>query len=260
MIDQRSIVLANEELTAGYRRIVFRAPDIAAEAAPGQFVHVQIPTLRDRILRRPFSICSVDVSAGTVTVVFKVVGQGTGELARVAAGTGMQILGPLGKGYTLRQDAVPLLITGGYGSASTLFLAERAAKKGIVLMGARTEQDLILREEYAALGFDVRVATNDGSCGVKGFVTELIPQALADAGNPVIYACGPKPMLYAVGRQMLSTDVETQLSLDQNMCCGVGACFACVIKVNDAGSPDGFRYARTCSEGPVFFAGEVYYE
>ena len=260
MTDQISQVISNGELTAGYWRIVFRAPDIAAAAVPGQFVHVQIPGLKDRILRRPFSISSVDKKEGTVTVVFKVVGLGTEELTKVAAGTEMPVLGPLGNGYTMRDEKTPILVTGGYGSASTLFLAECSAKKGIVLMGARTEQDLILREEYKALGFDVRVATNDGSCGHKGFVTELLEQALKDAPDAVIYACGPKPMLYALGKQTLSTGVETQLSLDQHMCCGVGACFACVIKMNDPESPDGFRYARTCSEGPVFDATEVYYE
>ena len=260
MTDQISQVISNGELTAGYWRIVFHAPDIAAAAVPGQFVHVQIPGLKDRLLRRPFSISSVDKAKGTVTVVFKVVGLGTEELTKVAAGTEMPVLGPLGNGYAMRDDKTPILVTGGYGSASTLFLAECSAKKGIVLMGARTEQDLILVEEYKALGFDVRVATNDGSCGHKGFVTELLDQALKDAPDAVIYACGPKPMLYALGKLTLSTNVETQLSLDQHMCCGVGACFACVIKMNDPESPDGFRYARTCSEGPVFDATEVYYE
>lgn len=260
MTDQISQVVSNGELTAGYWRIVFRAPDIAADAVPGQFVHVQIPGLKDRILRRPFSISSVDKKNATVTVVFKVVGLGTEELTKVTAGTAMSVLGPLGNGYTIRQDKTPILVTGGYGSASTLYLAECSEKKGIVLMGARTEADLILRDEYKALGFDVRVATNDGSCGHKGFVTELLDQALKDAPDAVIYACGPKPMLYALGKLTLSSNVETQLSLDQHMCCGVGACFACVIKMNDAESPDGFRYARTCSEGPVFDATEVYYE
>ncbi len=259
-MDQVATILQNDELAAGYRRIVFSVPGIAAEAQPGQFVHVQIPSLRDRILRRPFSISSADPVKGTLTVVYKVVGLGTKELARIRPGASCAVLGPLGHGYGIRQEKTPVLVTGGYGSASTLFLAERSAKKGIVLMGARTASDLILVQEYKNLGFDVRTATNDGSDGVKGFVTALLEDALKDAADPVIYACGPRPMLYALGRQTLPLGVETQLSLDQHMCCGVGACFACVIKVKDETFPDGFRYSRTCKEGPVYDAKEVYYE
>ena len=260
MTNQTAPIQSHEELAAGYRRIVFRAPEIAAQACPGQFVHVRIPTLKDRILRRPFSISSADPEKGTLTVVYKVVGLGTAELARLKPGDTCDILGPCGNGYILRTDKTPVFITGGYGSASTLFPAERLKKKGLVLMGARTESDLILRAEYRALGYDVRVATNDGSAGRCGFVTELLDEALRDAGDAVIYACGPKPMLYALGKRMAGSGVETQLSLDQHMCCGVGACFACVIKVRDAESPDGFRYSRTCSEGPVYMAEEVWYD
>lgn len=260
MTDQTAPILRHDELAAGYRRIVFRIPEIAAHAQPGQFVHVRVPTLKDRILRRPFSISSADPAQGTVTVVYKVVGLGTAELACLKPGDACTVLGPCGNGYTLRMDKTPVLVTGGYGSASTLFLAERLKGKGFVLMGARTESDLILREEYRALGYDVRLATNDGSAGHRGFVTELLEDALRDAGDAVIYACGPKPMLYALGKTMLARAVETQLSLDQHMCCGVGACFACVIKVRDAASPDGFRYSRTCSEGPVYEAKEVWYD
>ena len=119
---------------------------------------------------------------------------------------------------------------------------------------------LLLAEEYAAAGYDVRIATNDGSVGKKGFVTELIPELLAaPAEKPFfVYGCGPKPMLMALAALMRKENMKGELSLDEIMCCGVGSCFGCVVKVNDESSPDKFRYARSCKEGPVFMAEDIY--
>lgn len=261
-MDYRCEIISNNCLTDHYWRVVFRAPEIARNAAPGQFAHVRISTHRDRILRRPFSICSVDPKLGTLTIVYKIVGAGTEELAGLRPGSACNIMGPLGHGYTVPgKDCYPILVAGGYGSASTLFLAERSESKGVLLMGARSADDLILVDEYRAIGFDVKLATNDGSAGHKGFVTELFAEALKECGNktPVCYGCGPTPMLYALGQLALKHDVRAELSLDHNMCCGIGACFACVIKVKDDSTPEGWRYSRTCKEGPVYRAEEVYY-
>ena len=109
-------------------------------------------------------------------------------------------------------------------------------------------------------GYDVRIATNDGSVGKKGFVTELIPELLAaPAEKPFfVYGCGPKPMLMALAALMRKENMKGELSLDEIMCCGVGSCFGCVVKVNDESSPDKFRYARSCKEGPVFMAEDIY--
>ena len=132
---------------------------------------------------------------------------------------------------------------------------------GVLLVGARGDADLILLEDYQAQGTEVRVATNDGSVGTKGFVTVLLEDLLknSEPGKKYrFYACGPTPMLMTAGKMLCDAGREDgELSLDHVMCCGVGACFACVVKVKDG---DSFRYARSCSEGPVFTAGEVYYE
>ena len=170
----------NEALKSGYRRIVFDAPEIAAKARGGQFVHVRITPLRDRILRRPFSISNADPASGELTVVYKVVGLGTAELARMRAGESCRILGPLGNAYTQpAADTFPILAAGGYGTAALYLTAKNAPRKGILLLGARTKDDLILVEDFEKLGFEVRIATNDGSAGHKGFVTELLDGALA---------------------------------------------------------------------------------
>lgn len=255
-------ILENEVLKGDYRRIVFHAPSIADAASPGQFVHVRIPALKDRILRRPFSICGYDPGKGTLTIVYKIVGAGTAELARMRPGEICDVMGPQGNGYPMPDASVtPILVAGGYGSAATLPLAVRSVNKGMLLLGARSDADLILADEYEKVGYDVRLATQDGSVGYHGLVTGLLDRALADApAKPVLYACGPTGMLMALGKLAQTLSVTAYLSLDQHMCCGVGACFACVIKKKDSTSPDGWRYSRTCKEGPVYEAAEVYYE
>lgn len=261
-MDYECEILKNEDLKSGYRRIVFRAPEIAVQAKGGQFVHVRIESLHDRILRRPFSISDTDPETGTLTVVYKVVGRGTTELAHCRAGEFCRILGPLGKPYTAPDaDTFPILAAGGYGTAALYLVAKHAPRKGVLLLGARTKDDLILVEDFERLGFEVRVATNDGSAGYRGLVTELLPGALAGQ-NPekcFVYGCGPTPMLLVLGKLTLAQKLNAELSLDQHMCCGVGACFACVVKVKDETSPDGWRYSRSCKEGPVYNATEVYY-
>jgi dihydroorotate dehydrogenase electron transfer subunit len=253
-------IISNELMGHGYYRIKFHVPEITATAQPGQFVHVQIATLRDRILRRPFSISNVE--NGSLTVVYKVVGDGTNVLSQLPPGMKCDLMGPLGNPYTLpKEDEVPVIVAGGYGSAATYLLARRSPRPGLLLLGARTEQDLILTDEFAATGYEVRCATEDGSRGAKGYVTALLDDVFEKykAEKLRFYACGPTPMLLALGRILVERGYnDGELSLDHLMCCGVGACFACVVRVK-ADNEDGWRYARTCKEGPVFKADAVWY-
>ena len=258
---QQGEIISNELLKDSYRKVVFHVPDIAAATRPGQFVHVKIANLRDRLLRRPFSICDVGAD-GSLTVVYKVVGSGTEVLAELPAGTVCDVMGPLGNPFTVcGEDELPVIVAGGYGSAATYLLAQRSPVKGILLLGARSSDDLILTGEFRDAGFDVRVATNDGSQGHRGLVTELISGVVRENPNRKLrfYGCGPFGMLMALGRLLTRVGMDGELSLDHLMCCGVGACFACVVKVRDGGNADGWRYARTCKEGPVFMASQVYY-
>jgi len=254
-------IISNRVLQDAYRQIEFYVPDICRQTQPGQFIHLKINGLRDRILRRPFSICNV-ADDGILTVVYKVVGTGTEVLAELPPGTVCDLLGPLGKPFSLPQpDELPVLVAGGYGSAATYLLAQRSPVKGLLLLGARSRTDLILTDRFAAAGFTVRTATNDGSAGIKGLVTDLVTAVIQE--NPGrklrFYGCGPHGMLMALGKQILAAGYDGELSLDHLMCCGIGACFACVVKVK-ADTPEGWRYARTCKEGPVFPASRVYYE
>lgn len=255
-------ILRNEALNGSYWRAVFRAPELALESAPGQFVNVRIPVLNDRILRRPFSVCDADPVNGTITLVYKIAGAGTKALSRMSPGEKCDLLGPLGRGYTLPGDpsVTPLLVAGGCGGASTFFLAKQLKNKGILLTGARTKEELLLADEYRLLGCQVMIATDDGSCGHHGLVTDLLSSALESCRSQTkIYGCGPGPMLYALGKCALAFGVPCELSLEQHMCCGVGACYACVVKVKDPANPGAWTYSRSCKEGPVYNAEELYY-
>ena len=254
-------ILENTRIKGDYFKLVFSAPEMARRAAAGQFTHIRIDRRQDHILRRPFSIHDTDIAAGTVTVVYKVVGRGTAALSELAPGNAVDALGPLGRAYTPpAPDQLPVAVAGGYGAAAMFMLTRK--QPGILLFGARSEADVILTERYRDAGCEVRIATNDGSLGTKGFVTDLIPALVAE--NPgkrlFFYGCGPHPMLMALAKLLRARGLDGELSVDHVMCCGVGACFGCVVKVNDPGSADGWRYARSCSEGPVFPLQDVYTE
>ena len=258
---QSGTIISNEILQDDYYIVKFHAPEICQTTKPGQFVHVKIANLRDRILRRPFSICNVD-NNGVLTIAYKVVGEGTEALAKLQPGAVCDLMGPLGNPFTLPvADEIPVIVAGGYGSAATYILAQRTPQPGILLLGARSKTDLILTDEFAQAGFDVRTATEDGSQGYTGRVTELLPAVFEQHKNAKLrfYGCGPTGMLMALGEILIANDYANgELSLDHLMCCGVGACFACVVKVK-ANNEGGWRHARTCKEGPVFKASDVYY-
>lgn len=258
---QDTTIISNKRLKGDYFLLRVHADQIVPEVKPGQFVHIKIPHLEHRILRRPFSIYHVDLKTGILSVIYKVVGEGTRCLSLQPQGEVVNIIGPLGNPYSAVTKKNPILVAGGYGCAATFLIAERSPVPCAVLLGGRSEADLLLEDEFKALGCRVLVSTNDGSKGHKGFVTELLQQVLAEVeiGSAEVFACGPNPMLKATAQVAEKYGVDAEVSLDQAMCCGVGACFACVIKVK-ANNSDGWEYARTCMTGPVFKSSSVYWD
>ena len=276
MLEQTVQIVSNERDTDSFYRLVVRAPKIAPLIQPGQFAHVRIRPLRDALLRRPFSI--FQVKDDTFSILYKTVGQGTAALARMGAGEELSVIAPLGNGFTVpkRGGEVPLLVAGGYGMAAMYLLAQRSPQKGIVFVGGRKRVDILCEKEFAALGWDVRVATEDGSLGKKGLVTDLLIAELRGSQgkktqtkklkirtphsalrNYKLFACGPTGMLKAVGRIADEFQVPAELSMDEHMCCGVGVCLTCVIPVK---AGDGWEYQRTCTEGPVFDSRRIAWE
>jgi len=257
MIDERTKVVEHVEIGSGYRYLVLKAPQLAADLVPGQFVHVKVPSLETSALRRPFSV--FDAENGRVTLLYKTVGRGTAALNAVTAGDTVNVMGPLGHGFPLKCDGVPLLVGGGYGVAPLHFLAKRFVQAaGLpqpkVFIGGRTKNDLLALDRFAELGVDVFTATNDGSAGVKGLVTDPLDDELAQLRHEgkgfELFACGPDPMLKAVAMRATGTGSKGWISMDRHMICGVGACYACIQKTVRGNS-------RCCIEGPVFAAEDL---
>ncbi len=258
MVEETVQIISNERNTDLYSLLVVRAPQIASLVQPGQFAHLRILPLKDALLRRPFSI--YQVSGETFSVLYKAVGKGTEMLSRMQPGEELSAIGPLGHGFTVPAPGgeTPLLVAGGYGMAALYLLAQRSPHKGIVFVGGRRRVDILCEDEFRALGWEVRATTEDGSHGQKGLVTEpLLAELQRSTVGRKLFACGPTPMLRAVGQMAEQFNVPAELSMDEPMCCGVGVCLTCVIPVKVG---DGWEYQRTCSEGPVFGAHQIAWE
>ncbi|WP_051321344.1 dihydroorotate dehydrogenase electron transfer subunit [Chrysiogenes arsenatis] len=217
---------------------------------PGQFCMLQANVSGfDPLLKRPISIA--DFSVGRMSFAYKVVGRGTQIMTTFQPGHTIDILGPLGTGFTLHAEPA-VLIGGGVGIAPLLLLARRLIEQGTpvtVLLGAAIEADVVLRQEFAALPIDLRVATLDGSAGTQGFVTGLI--ADQELAGKAVYCCGPDPMLRAIAPMAHQHGAAfCELSLEAHMACGIGVCLGCVVDTFDAENT--VSRQRVCKDGPVF--------
>ena len=233
-------ILESTPLTSSVYKMVLRG-DTAAITAPGQFVNIR---LEGKFLRRPISVCDYDTE--TLTLVYKVVGSGTEQMAAMKAGETLDILTGLGNGYDLGPAGdAPLLIGGGVGVPPLYHLAKRLLAQGKaahVILGFNTKEEIFFEKEFKALGCTVTVTTVDGSYGVKGFVTNALPESYT-----YFYTCGPEPMLKAVYR---ATTTSGQMSFEERMGCGFGACMGCSCKTLTG-------YKRICKEGPVMRKEEI---
>ena len=236
-------VMENTALTERVSRLRFRA-DTKAIERPGQFVSLSLPGF---YLRRPFSVC--DWEEGSFSIVYEAVGKGTEQMRLLEEGAALDLLSGLGNGFDLsRAGERPLLVGGGTGASPLLGLARRLMERGIrphVVLGFKTRYDIFLTDDFYRLGLAPTVCTEDGSFGIRGFVTEgmTIPHSF-------FYACGPEAMLRAVS---LVGGADGQLSFDARMGCGFGACMGCT-RMTKAGAK------RVCKDGPVFDKEEILWE
>lgn len=249
-------VLRMEALAKNTYDLVIKSESIAAVASPGQFVHIRVPGFT---LRRPISLCETDVDRGTLRMVFEVRGEGTKELARVRVGDTLDVMGPLGHGFTVEDLSQPVLfVGGGIGTPPLLEAARRFGKNATVALGFRNAAAVILTEDFEQQGCRVMVATDDGSAGYHGLVTDLVEQRLEEGPVAKIYACGPKPMLKAVAARAAERGISCEVSLEERMGCGVGACLVCACKTRREDGSE--TYSHVCKDGPVFPAEEVVFE
>ena len=238
-------VVSQETLATDVYSLVLEAPEIASQAIAGQFVSVYTHD-GSKMLPRPISLCGIDREAGTLRLVYRVVGFGTKEFSQLKAGDTVDILGPLGNGF-MKSDKKAILIGGGIGIPPMLQLAKELDCEKSVVLGYRDE----IFEPYA----QVYMSSEDGQHGVKGNVIDAIKEYGVDGA--VIYACGPTPMLRGIKAYAMENGIECQISMEEKMACGVGACLACVCKTKEIDEHSQVHNRRICKDGPVFYAEEV---
>lgn len=242
-------ITSNKRIGQQYYKVSLRAPDIARIVKPGQFINVKLNDSIDPLLRRPFSIH--DAYGSTIELLYAVVGKGSKILSQKKTGDSLDVIGPLGNGFDVSpvSGALPILVAGGMGVAPLYFLAKRLKHKDpLVLIGARNKKELVCVKELKKLRVRVHISTDNGSMGEKGYVTDLLKSM--GRRRVIIYACGPKPMLKEISAITYQTKIAAQVSLEEHMSCGFGACLGCVVKTTDG-------YKRVCKEGPVFDARKV---
>jgi dihydroorotate dehydrogenase electron transfer subunit len=252
-------VVSNHQVAERIYRIRLAGGLVQQMKQPGQFVHVKCGTGIDPLLRRPISICDVNIEEGFMDMIYRVEGAGTKQLSQAAPETKIDVLGPLGHGFPVdhrKKGEHALLVGGGVGVPPLLYLAKQLVDKGVKVtsvVGFGTANQVFLQEELAELG-DVHVITIDGSMGLKGIVTDVLTDdhGLSAQDWDVLYACGPHPMLKAL--QERYHEKEAYISLEERMGCGIGACYACVCKPAETIEA---TYYKICSDGPVFPLQEV---
>ncbi len=236
-------VRSNEMLVPGVWRMIL-AGDCRGAALPGQFINIRLDGF---YLRRPISVCDADDES--ITIIYKVVGRGTDHMTEIECGSTLDVLAGLGAGFTAGSaGAAPLLVGGGAGLPPMYLLAKKLTAEGLrpsVIMGFNTESEVFYEEEFRALGCEVTVTTADGSRGVKGFVTDALPESCS-----FFYACGPLPMLKALSGAL---DAPGELSFEERMGCGFGACMGCSMMTKSGPK-------RVCKDGPVFRKEEIIWE
>ncbi len=260
--DTHTTILSNEKVAEDHYLLRCECSEIAQHALPGQFIHVMISHGADLLLRRPFTVYTV--ADREITMLYQIIGEGTRRLSEMQTGASLQVLGPLGNTFDIEKKAEPvILVGGGAGIASLMLLAVALRKQGtqtIGLVGAQHQDRLLSVDDLESIGVKVHIATDDGSIGHHGFVTDILTDILSNNSMhcPTIYACGPHGMLSVVAKITKEFDVPTQVAMENRMGCAMGVCLGCVCPVRIDNNR--IEYQRVCTEGPVFNATDIAWE
>ena len=254
-------VLSNKNITLNYFKIILNAPEICQNAQPGQFVHIKVTAGSAFLLRRPFSIHNPEDEK--LEILYQVVGKGTDLLSKKEKSEKLDLLGPLGQGFELKENfGKVILVAGGIGVAPLYFLAKRLLNhnskisgqtppKITLFLGAQTRKQILCAQDFKNLGATVKIATEDGSWGYKGLVSDFLAETLLRYSKPdLVFACGPVPMLKKIAQLSRKYRLPSQVSLEQRMGCGIGACLGCVVRAREG-------YLRVCKDGPVFTVNQI---
>ena len=243
-------ILSKKQLTEDIYDVVVRT-ELARIAQPGQFAQIYV---EGKTLRRPISIC--EIGEDTLRFVFQVRGDGTDRLSHSQVGESWNILAPLGHGFSLGDLSRKVcFVGGGIGVPPLLEAARRFGSQATVITGFRNKDAVILQEDFQKAGCRLILTTDDGSAGEHGLVTQFLREDCQ-----AIFACGPTPMLKALAAQAEKKGIPCQISLEERMACGVGACLGCACKLKTQENPAGWKYGHVCKDGPVFDSREVDFE
>jgi dihydroorotate dehydrogenase electron transfer subunit len=257
MMAQNLLIVENNRLADGIFRMTLHSPEMCRSAQPGQFFHIRVDGHKFPLLRRPISLCYKNPDSGYIAMVYRVQGQGTWFMSRQQPGQQLDVLGPLGNGFYLDKGFKRvLLVGGGMGTAPLTALAGVYGKKAVALLGYADHPFLI--QEFEARCERVMMATEDGSCGYHGYVTDLLPDEIERQRPDIVYCCGPAPMMRKVAGICNKLSIRCQLSMEQRMGCGIGACLVCSCATKIDGGQVG--YSRVCKDGPVFWSEEVIFD
>lgn len=249
-------LLSNESEGSVMRKLVFSAEEVFEnDICPGQFAHLKVPGATAHLLRRPISIMDADPKAKTITLLIQPKGEGTRLICDMHPDDEIEMIAPLGHGFDIGDATDIWAIGGGVGVAPLVYACKKFSKNAEItsIMGYRDEKQIFAENTLSWVSKELIICTDDGSVGVGGTV---IDGAKTLSGKPeLIIACGPTPMLKAVQQLALENDIPCQLSLEQRMGCGYGACLTCSCKTRDAEGNE--NHARVCADGPVFNAAEV---
>lgn len=248
-------VVKTEQLADGIFDLTILEQEMADLARPGQFLSLYLED-KSRLLPRPISICGIDKKRGTLRMVFRVAGEGTRQLSELKEGDSLEVMGPLGNGFYKAEIQSAIVIGGGIGIPPMLALAKHLKEQGTkvtAVLGYRGKPAFLL-PEFEAYAETV-VATEDGSLGVTGNVLDAIREKKLSAD--MLFACGPTPMLRGVKAFSEQSGIPAQLSLEERMACGIGACLACVCKTKEKDAHSAVHNRRICKDGPVFYAQEI---
>ena len=258
-----SQILSNREICPGYYRLRIACDHVYQDAVPGQFVMIRLVGQAAPLLRRPFSIHDLILEGEHVTgfdILYKIIGKGTETLSMSRAGDRVDVLGPLGRGFSTRGNFSRVhMVAGGIGVAPLVFLANHLMRQGLsssqitLFIGGRSCGDLLCLEIFERLGIQLKVTTDDGSAGSQCLVTQSLGETLRQQKPEILFACGPMPMLREVMAISRKDGIPCQVSIETMMACGMGACLGCAVEERDSKE----KYLHACMDGPVFEAGRV---
>lgn len=252
MYNLQSTVIKNTQIKPEIFEMVLNAPEIALKAKPGQFIEIKVND-DNLLLRRPMSIADADPNKNEIKIWYRVIGKGTAVLSQARPDEKLDIMGPLGNSFYLKEGVKNItLVGGGTGVAPLVFFnkiinANNPDFKIYTIIGARTKELILGKQDFNA---QVIIATDDGSEGIKGTTVDALKELISKTPLDAVLTCGPEPMMLAIARVCEQNNIFCLVSMESPMACGLGACYGCVIKTK-------IGYRRVCKEGPIFRGSEV---